>query len=76
MCGHCSKMVKVLDALAAEQAGKVKVARVNVLENAATPEQYGVSGLPSFFFVKGGETISRALGAMSKGRLKKELGLS
>jgi thioredoxin 1 len=75
-CGHCNKMVKVLDALAGEMAGTLKIARVNVLENSVTPEAYGVSGIPAFFLVKNGETVSRALGAMPKGRLKKELGLS
>lgn len=76
MCGHCQKMAKVLDALSGELAGAVRVAKVNVLENAATPEAYGVSGLPAFFLIKSGEISSRALGAMSKGRLKKSLGLA
>lgn len=75
-CGHCQKMAKVLDALTGELAGEVKVVKVNVLENAATPERYGVTGLPSFFLIKAGEIASRALGAMSKGKLKNELGIA
>ena len=74
-CMHCQKMAKVVDSLAGELAGKVKVAKVNVLENSLTPERYEVSGLPVFFLITDGDVVGRALGAMPRGRLKKELGL-
>ncbi len=74
-CVHCRKMAKVVDSLALELAGKYLVAKVNILENALTPPLFGVTGLPAFFRIKDGEVVGRALGAMSKGRLKRELGI-
>jgi len=74
-CMHCRKMAKVVDLLAEELSGKYVVAKVNVLDNAVTPPRFGVSGIPAFFLIKGGEVAGRALGAMSKGRLKRELGI-
>jgi len=74
-CMHCQKMAKVVVALASELSGKVPVVRVNVLENALTPERYEVGAIPAFFLINGGLVLHKAVGAMSKGRLKKELGL-
>jgi thioredoxin 1 len=74
-CMHCQKMSKVVESLAEELAGKVKVVKVNILENAVTPERFGVSGLPAFFLIKGGEVTAKTLGAIPRGRLKKDLGL-
>lgn len=75
LCVHCQKMAHVVDALAEEMAGKVVVAKVNILENTDTPPKYGVTGIPAFFLIKGGEVVAKTLGAMPKGRLKKDLGL-
>lgn len=74
-CTHCQKMARVVDALAAEFAGRVLVAKVNIIENAATPPQFEVTGIPAFFHMKAGKVVAKTLGAMSKGRLKKDLGL-
>ncbi len=74
-CIHCRRMANVVEGLSKELSGRYLVAKVNVLENAVTPPMFGVSGLPSFFLLKGGEIVGRALGAMPKGRLKKELGI-
>lgn len=74
-CTHCQRMVNTVAALSEEVAGKVKVVRVNVLENPLTSMKYEVSGIPAFFLIKDGLVTGSALGAKSKGRLKKELGL-
>jgi thioredoxin 1 len=74
-CTHCQRMVNTVDALSKEVSDKVKVVRVNVLENPLFSMKYEVSGIPAFFMIKKGLVVGRALGAMSKGRLKKELGI-
>ncbi|MBI5695172.1 MAG: thioredoxin [Nitrospirae bacterium] len=75
LCVHCQKMAHVVDALAEELAGRAVVAKVNILENTDTPPKYGVTGIPAFFLIKGGEVAAKTLGAMPKGRLKADLGL-
>jgi len=74
-CTHCQRMVNTVDALSKELDGKVKVAKVNVLENPLTSTRYEVTGIPAFFLIKKGIVTGSTLGAMSKGKLKKELGL-
>lgn len=75
-CSYCMKMSKVLDALASELNGSYSVVKMNILENTHTPNDFGVTGIPAFFMLEDGKVISRAQGAMSKGRLKKELGIA
>ena len=74
-CGYCLKMAKVMDALALELSGRYRVVKMNILENLFTPNNFGVTGIPAFFRVEDGKVISRAQGAIPKGRLKKELGI-
>lgn len=74
-CTHCQRMVNTVDALSKELDGKVKVAKVNVLENPLFSMKYEVSGIPAFFLIKDGLVTGSTLGAMSKGKLKHELGL-
>ncbi len=74
-CTHCQRMVNTVDALSEDVAGKVKVVRVNVLENPLASMKYEVSGIPAFFLIKNGLVVSSTLGAKSKGKLKGELGL-
>ena len=74
-CSHCKKMAPVVDALAREFAGRLVVAKVNILENVVKPEEFGVTGLPAFFLIEDGKAVGKTLGAMPKGQLKKDLGL-
>ena len=74
-CTHCKKMAPVVEAFAREFAGRLVVARVNILENAVKPADFGVTGIPAFFLMEEGAVVGKTLGAMSKGRLKKDLGL-
>ncbi len=74
-CVHCQHMTGIVASLAKEMDGKAKVAKVNILENPVTPKRYEVTGIPRFFLINKGHVASDALGAMSKGKLKKELGL-
>ena len=74
-CVHCQHMGGIVASLAKEMDGRAKVVKVNVIENPITPRKYEVTGIPRFFLINKGHVASDALGAMSKGKLKKELGL-
>lgn len=74
-CTHCQRMANTVDALSRELDGRMKVVRVNILENPLASMKYEVGGVPAFFLIKNGIVAGRTLGAKSKGKLKKELGL-
>jgi len=69
-CGPCVAIGPVLDDLAGEYSGKVKIAKMNVDENANTPAQYGVRSIPYMVMFKGGEVIDSVVGAVPKNKLK------
>ncbi len=68
-CGPCQVMGPVIDALAGEYEGKVKVMKLNVDENPQTPAQYGVRGIPTMIVFKGGVEVQRLVGAQPKGNV-------
>jgi thioredoxin 1 len=68
-CGPCKSIAPIIDDLAKEYAGKVKVAKLNVDENPATPSQYGVRGIPTLILFKGGKILEQIVGAVPKTRL-------
>jgi thioredoxin 2 len=72
-CGHCQRLSPVLDQLASEYSGRVKVAKLNIDENASTPSRYAVKGVPTMLFFKGGQPVNRIVGAESKGEIERQL---
>ena len=72
-CGHCQRLSPVLDQLAAAYAGSVKVAKLNIDENASTPSQYAVKGVPTLLFFKRGQPVNRLVGAQPKGEIERQL---
>ena len=72
-CGPCLAMGPVLDALATEYKGKLKIAKMNVDENANVPVNFGVRSIPFFVIFKGGKLVDSVVGAVPKGRLKEML---
>ena len=74
-CPACRKMAPVVDALADEYKGKMKVLTVNTEQNRKAIEEYKVTSIPAFFYIKDGYVLSTAVGSMSKDQLKKKLGL-
>ena len=68
-CGPCKSIGPIIDELAKEYAGRVKMAKLNVDENPATPSQYGVRGIPTLILFKGGKILEQAVGALPKTRL-------
>ena len=68
-CGPCKMIAPFLDQLAADKAGKLTVAKVNIDENPQTPRKYGVRGIPTMILFKGGQLAATKVGAMSKAQL-------
>jgi thioredoxin 1 len=69
-CGPCRQVGPVVEELAEEYAGKVKVAKLNVDENKQTPTKYGVRGIPTLMLFKGGQLVDQIVGAVPKARIK------
>lgn|SRR5690554_2946035 len=68
-CGPCKMIAPILDEVAGEYAGKVKIAKLNIDENPSTPPQYGVRGIPTLMLFKNGEVAATQVGALSKSQL-------
>ena len=66
-CGPCRMVAPLLEELAGEMNGKVKIAKLNVDENQALAIQHGVQSIPTFIMFHNGEVADRMLGAMPKG---------
>ena len=61
-CGPCKAIAPIVDGVAAAYAGKLKVAKVNVDQNGATPSRYGIRGIPALLFFKGGKVADQIVG--------------
>lgn len=68
-CGPCKMIAPVLDEIAAEYDGKVKVVKLNIDDNPNTPPKYGIRGIPTLMLFKGGEVEATKVGAVSKSQL-------
>ena len=69
-CGPCKMIAPILDEVAAEFEGKLKVVKINIDDNDQTPAKFGVRGIPALFMFKGGEVVSNRTGAAPKASLK------
>ena len=69
-CGPCRMVSPVLDELAGELGGRLKIGKVNVDENQELAMQFRVSSIPAFVLFKGGEAVDRTVGAMPKNAFK------
>jgi thioredoxin 1 len=61
-CGPCKAIAPIVDTVATAYAGKLKVAKVNVDQNGATPSRYGIRGIPALLFFKGGKVADQIVG--------------
>lgn len=68
-CGPCKKIAPVVDEIAKEFDGKIKVVKVNVDENLKIAQEYSISGIPSILIFKEGEAVERLVGMMPKSSL-------
>ena len=69
-CGPCKMIAPILDEVAKDYAGKLKVAKINIDENQATPGKFGVRGIPTLMIFKNGVVEATQVGALSKSQLK------
>jgi thioredoxin 1 len=72
-CGPCKMIAPVLDELATEYGGKVKIAKVNIDEHQNLAAQYRVTAIPTLLVFKGGQVVEQMVGAKSKRDLKASL---
>jgi thioredoxin 1 len=69
-CAPCKAIAPIIDAIADEYDGKIKVGKVNVDDNPATPAKYGVRGIPTVILFKEGKVLDQVVGAVPKAQLE------
>jgi len=72
-CGPCKAIAPVVEELANEYAGRVKVVKMNVDDNPQTPSRYGVRGIPTLILFRGGQVRDQIVGAVPKAQLVKAI---
>ena len=68
-CGPCKMIGPIVEEIAGEYAGKLKVAKLNVDENAAIPAKHGIRGIPTLMLFKNGAVVAQKVGASAKSQL-------
>ena len=68
-CGPCKMIAPILDEVAKEYEGRIKVAKLNIDENQQTPPKYGIRGIPTLMLFKNGNVEATKVGALSKSQL-------
>ena len=68
-CGPCKIINPLLDEIAGEYAGKLKIAKLNIDDNPVTPPKYGIRGIPTLMLFKHGDVEATKVGAVSKSQL-------
>ncbi|MCP5140984.1 MAG: thioredoxin TrxA [Gammaproteobacteria bacterium] len=68
-CGPCKMIAPILEDIAREYAGKVKVVKLNIDHNQSTPPKYGIRGIPTLMLFKDGQVEATRVGALSKSQL-------
>lgn len=72
-CGPCKRIAPLIDELAKEYAGKLKIGKVDVDTNSRIATEYGVMSIPTIIFFKSGKVINQVVGAVSKLDLKRKI---
>ena len=72
-CGPCKMVAPVLDQLASEYAGRIKIAKLNVDENPMTASRYGVQSIPTMLIFKNGNQVDKLVGALPKQEIVRHL---
>ncbi|MCA1798328.1 MAG: thioredoxin TrxA [Xanthomonadaceae bacterium] len=68
-CGPCKMIAPILDEIAKDYEGRVKVVKLNIDENPQTPPRYGIRGIPTLMLFKGGNVEATKVGALTKSQL-------
>ncbi len=69
-CAPCKAIAPIVEEMADTYAGKVKITKMNVDENPATPGKYGVRGIPTLILFKNGQVVDQLVGAVPKNQVK------
>ena len=72
-CGPCKAIAGNVDAIAAQFAGKLKVVKVNVDQNGATPSRFGIRGIPALLFFKGGKVADQIVGYVGQNVIEEKV---
>jgi thioredoxin 2 len=72
-CGPCKGVAPVLDQLASEYAGRIKIAKLNVDENPATASKYGIQSIPTMLLFKNGTLVNSLVGALPKNEIERNM---
>ena len=68
-CGPCKMIAPILDEIADEYQGKLKITKLNIDDNPATPPKFGIRGIPTLMIFKDGDVAATKVGALSKSQL-------
>lgn len=68
-CGPCKMIAPILEEIAGEYDGKIKITKLNIDENPGTPPKFGIRGIPTLMLFKNGEVEATKVGALSKSQL-------
>ncbi len=68
-CGPCKVIAPVLEEIASEYDGKMRICKLDIDENEATPPKYGIRGIPTLMLFKNGQVEATKVGAVSKSQL-------
>ena len=72
-CGPCKMVAPVVEEVAAEYEGRLKVAKLNTDENPEVASKYRIMGIPTLMFFKKGEKVDQVVGAVPKGQLRNKV---
>jgi thioredoxin 1 len=70
-CGPCRAMGPYVDKLAEEYSGRLKVVKLNTQDNSEVPAKYGITAIPTFLLIRGGEVVKQMVGSQPYDQLKK-----
>lgn len=72
-CGPCRMMAPIVEELAGELDGQIKIGKLNVDEGSVTAQNYGIMSIPTFLVFKGGQVVEQIVGGMTKDALKEKV---
>lgn len=72
-CGPCKMIAPIVEELAREYTGRVKIGKLNVDDNPRTATTYGIMSIPTLIFFKNGKVMEQAVGALNKAQLKRKI---
>ena len=73
-CGPCKALAPIVDEVAAQYAGQLKVMKMDVDRNSSTPMRYGIRGIPALLLFKGGKVADQIVGYVPKDTIEKSIG--